>query len=219
MGYIEGVPRDQTIRFPDTLDEYISGDNPVRFIDAYVDHLDLDSAGFGRTEPAETGRPAYQPGDLLKLYIYGYLQGIRSSRKLETESKRNVELMWLLGKLSPDHKTIADFRRDNRTAFKQVFRNFCLLCRKLELFASPSPCSAPRCGDFEPRPGLWMSAAVMRARPGDATGCGARKVGAFSTAGGGGVVWSAVLSYPVAPTGEPDDSPRLATGGGGAHGG
>ncbi len=126
MGYIEGVPRDQTIRFPDTLDEYISGDNPVRFIDAYIDHLDLEAAGFNRTEPAATGRPAYQPGDLLKLYIYGYLQGIRSSRNLETESRRNVELMWLLGKLSPDHRTIADFRRDNRRAFKQLFRNFCL---------------------------------------------------------------------------------------------
>jgi transposase len=134
MGYIEGTPREQHLLFPDVIEEYITEDNPVRFIDAFVDHLDLDEAGFTRSQPASTGRPAYDPGDLLKLYIYGYLNRIRSSRKLEQEAQRNVELMWLLRKLAPDFKTIADFRKDNPKAFKKVFREFTLLCRKLELF-------------------------------------------------------------------------------------
>ncbi|MGB7096790.1 MAG: IS1182 family transposase, partial [Anaerolineales bacterium] len=129
-----GTPREQAIIFPETVEEYISDDNPVRFIDAFVDQLDLQAAGFQRTLPSETGRPPYAPGDLLKLYIYGYLNRIRSSRKLEQEAARNVEVMWLLRKLKPDFKTIADFRKDNRNAFKQVFREFILLCRKLELF-------------------------------------------------------------------------------------
>jgi transposase len=134
MGYIQGTPREQAILFPETIEEYISDDNPVRFIDAFVDQLDLQVAGFQRTLPSETGRPPYAPGDLLKLYIYGYLNRIRSSRKLEQEAARNIEVMWLLRKLKPDFKTIADFRKDNRNAFKQVFREFTLLCRKLELF-------------------------------------------------------------------------------------
>jgi transposase len=134
MGYIQGTPREQAILFPETIEEYISDDNPVRFIDAFVDQLDLQAAGFQRTLPSETGRPPYAPGDLLKLYIYGYLNRIRSSRKLEQEAARNIEVMWLLRKLKPDFKTIADFRKDNRNAFKQVFRDFILLCRKLELF-------------------------------------------------------------------------------------
>ena len=134
MGYIQGTPREQTILFPETIEEYISDDNPVRFVDAFVDQLDLQAAGFQRTLPSETGRPPYAPGDLLKLYIYGYLNRIRSSRKLEQEAARNIEVMWLLRKLKPDFKTIADFRKDNRNAFKQVFREFILLCRKLELF-------------------------------------------------------------------------------------
>ena len=134
MGYIQGTPREQSILFPETIEEYISDDNPVRFIDAFVDQLDLQAAGFQRTLPSETGRPPYAPGDLLKLYIYGYLNRIRSSRKLEQEAARNVEVMWLLRKLKPDFKTIADFRKDNRNAFKQVFREFILLCRKLDLF-------------------------------------------------------------------------------------
>jgi len=134
MGYIQGTPREQAILFPETMEEYISDDNPVRFIDAFVDQLDLQAAGFQRTLPSEIGRPPYAPGDLLKLYIYGYLNRIRSSRKLEQEATRNIEVMWLLRKLKPDFKTIADFRKDNRNAFKQVFREFILLCRKLELF-------------------------------------------------------------------------------------
>jgi transposase len=136
MRHITGIPRQQLVLFPESLDEYISADNPVRFIDAFVDSLDLAAAGFTHTTLAETGRPPYDPRDLLKLYIYGYLNRMRSSRKLEQECQRNVEVMWLLGKLAPDHKTIADFRKDNRKAFKEVFKAFCLLCRELELFGA-----------------------------------------------------------------------------------
>jgi transposase len=134
MRYIEGTPREQKLLFPESIDEYITTDNPVRFVDAFVDSLDLAAVGFERATVAATGRPPYAPGDLLKLYIYGYLNRVRSSRKLEQECHRNVEVMWLLGKLKPDHKTIADFRKDNRQAFKEVFKAFCLLCRELELF-------------------------------------------------------------------------------------
>jgi transposase len=134
MRYIEGPSREQKLLFPESIDEYIAADNPVRFVDAFVDNLDLVAAGFKRTRLATTGRPPYAPGDLLKLYIYGYLNRVRSSRKLEQECQRNVEVMWLLRKLKPDHKTIADFRKDNRQAFKEVFKAFCLLCREMELF-------------------------------------------------------------------------------------
>ena len=134
MDFIRGVSREQGTLFPERLDDYISEENPVRFIDAFVDELDLKALGFARTSPAWTGRSPYRPQDLLKLYIYGYLNKIRSSRKLETETCRNVEVMWLLGKLSPDHKTIADFRKDNGKAFKGVFRAFSELCRRLDLF-------------------------------------------------------------------------------------
>jgi transposase len=120
--------------FPESLDEYVSDDNPVRFIDAFVDSLDLRALGFERAVPAETGRPPYNPGVLLKLYVYGYLNRIRSSRKLEREAQRNVELMWLLGKLTPDFKTIADFRRDNGQPIRAVFREFTQVCRRLELY-------------------------------------------------------------------------------------
>ena len=102
MSFVEGVNRDQLIMFPESLDEYIGEGNPVRFIDAYVDSLELQARGFQRAEPKATGRPPYHPGDLLKLYIYGYLNGVRSSRKSEKEAGRSVELMWLLGKLTPD---------------------------------------------------------------------------------------------------------------------
>ena len=116
------------------MEDYITEDNPVRFIDAFVSSLDLAGLGFLRAQPAETGRPAYDPGDLLRLYLYGYLNRVRSSRMLERETKVNLEVMWLLGKLAPDFKTIADFRRDNLAAIKQVCREFTLLCRKLKLF-------------------------------------------------------------------------------------
>src|SRR6266496_5876966 len=134
MDYIRGVTRNQVILFPETVEDYITADNPVRFIDAFVSSLDLAELGFNRAQPAETGRPAYDPGDLLRLYLYGYLNRVRSSRMLERETKVNLEVMWLLGKLSPDFKTIADFRRDNQAAIKAVCREFILLCRKLKLF-------------------------------------------------------------------------------------
>ena len=113
MGYIAGLAREQLILFPESLDEYITADNPVRFIDAWVDRLELAALGFSQTLPAATGRPGYDPRAILKLYLYGYLNRIRSSRKLEQECQRNVEVMWLMGKLALDHKTIADFRKDN----------------------------------------------------------------------------------------------------------
>ncbi len=134
MDYIRGVTRNQVVLFPESVEDYITAENPVRFIDAFVASLDLAGLGFNRAQPAETGRPAYDPGDLLRLYLYGYLNRVRSSRMLERETKVNVEVMWLLGKLSPDFKTIADFRRDNLKAIKQVCREFTLLCRKLKLF-------------------------------------------------------------------------------------
>lgn len=134
MGFVQGVHRNQVVMFPESLDEYVSDDNPVRFIDAFVDSLDLRALGFERAVPAETGRPPYNPGVLLKLYVYGYLNRIRSSRKLEREAQRNVELMWLLGKLTPDFKTIADFRRDNGQPIRAVFREFTQVCRRLELY-------------------------------------------------------------------------------------
>src|SRR5260370_28334043 len=134
MDYIRGVTRNQVILFPESVEDYITADNPVRFIDAFVSGLDLGELGFTRAQPAETGRPAYDPGDLLRLYLYGYLNRVRSSRMLERETKVNVAVMWLLGKLAPDFKTIADFRRDNLAAIKQVCREFTLLCRKLKLF-------------------------------------------------------------------------------------
>src|SRR5437879_4078372 len=134
MDYIRGVSREQVMLFPESVEDYITEDNPVRFIDAFVSGLDLAGLGFNRAQAAETGRPAYDPGDLLRLYLYGYLNRVRSSRMLERETKVNLEVMWLLGKLSPDFKTIADFRRDNLAAIKQVCREFTLLCRKLKLF-------------------------------------------------------------------------------------
>jgi transposase/IS5 family transposase len=134
MTYITGHDRSQLLLLPEAVDDYVGSDNPVRFIDAFVDGLDLAAAGFGRVAPKVTGRPAYAPGDLLKLYIYGYLNRVRSSRRLEAETHRNIEVIWLLRHLKPDFKTIADFRRDNRNAFRQVFREFVLLCRQLDLF-------------------------------------------------------------------------------------
>jgi transposase len=134
MAHISGHDRSQTLLFPESVDDYVGADNPVRFIDAFVDKLDLTAAGFVGVEPKATGRPGYAPADLLKLYIYGYLNRIRSSRRLEAETHRNIEVIWLLRHLRPDFKTIADFRRDNRAAFKPVFREFVLLCRQLDLF-------------------------------------------------------------------------------------
>jgi len=134
MVHISGHDRSQTLLLPEALDDYVGPDNPVRFIDAFVDGLDLAAAGFAGVHPQETGRPGYAPGDLLKLYIYGYLNQVRSSRRLEAETHRNVEVIWLLRHLKPDFKTIADFRSRNCHAFRQVFRRFVLLCRELDLF-------------------------------------------------------------------------------------
>ena len=133
--YIEGEDRSQSILFPESLEDYIAEDNPVRVIDVFVDELDLDRLGFEGMQPEVTGRPAYHPSVLLKLYIYGYLNRIQSSRRLERETQRNVELIWLTGKLMPDFKTIADFRKDNGRAIRNVCREFILLCRRLNLFS------------------------------------------------------------------------------------
>ena len=134
MGYIQGANRNQMLLMPENLEEYISCENPVRVIDAFVNTLDLLSLGFSKTIPAKEGRPAYNPSDLLKLYIYGYFNRLRSSRRLGKECVRNVELMWLLGKLTPDFRTISDFRKDNVKALKEVFRRFTKICLELDLF-------------------------------------------------------------------------------------
>jgi transposase len=134
MPHIAGHDRSQLLLLPESLDDYVGAENPVRFIEAFVEGLDLPAAGFARVEAEETGRPGYRPADLLKLYIYGYLNRIRSSRRLEAETHRNIEVIWLLRHLKPDFKTIADFRRDNRNAFRPVFRQFVLLCKQLDLF-------------------------------------------------------------------------------------
>jgi transposase len=148
MSYQQGMDRSQTDLLPACLEDYVRADAAVRFIEAFVEGLDLKKLGFQRSEPAALGRPPYDPADLLKLYLYGYLNRIRSSRRLEAETKRNLELMWLLRKLSPDFKTIADFRRDNRSCFKGVFKQFNLLCRKLELFGTTPPSN---CKSWWPR--------------------------------------------------------------------
>lgn len=134
MGYIEGEDRKQSVLFPEVLEDYISEENAVRFIDVFIEELDLAELGFVKAIAKETGRPPYDPGDLLRLYVYGYLNRTRSSRQLEREAGRNVELMWLLGKLRPDFKTIADFRKDNAPAIKKVCWEFTLWCKRLELF-------------------------------------------------------------------------------------
>ena len=132
--YIEGVDRSQSVLFPERLDDWVDEDSTVRVIDVFVDELDLQVLGFERAEPADTGRPAYHPGTLLKIYVYGYLNRVQSSRRLEAEARRNIELLWLTGRLAPDFKTIADFRRDNGVAIRSVCREFVLVCQRLHLF-------------------------------------------------------------------------------------
>src|SRR5712675_201934 len=129
MSFIEGTDRDQSLLFPEVIDDYIEKDNPVRFIEAFVESQDLAKLGFTHATPEGTGRPPYDPVDLSKLYIYGYLNKIRSSRQLESATHRNIELLWLLRKLHPDFKTIADFRRDNGEGLKKLCRQFTLLCK------------------------------------------------------------------------------------------
>jgi transposase len=134
--HVNGNHRKQTVLFPDTLDDYVDKENPVRFIDAFIDSLNLEKLGFKHALPSETGRPSYDPSDLLKLYVYGYLNQIRSSRKLERECHRNLEVMWIMKKLAPDFKTIADFRKNNVDCIKPVFKEFVYLCRSLDLYGA-----------------------------------------------------------------------------------
>jgi len=136
--FVEGADRGQSTLFPECLDDWIDENNPVRVIDAFVDTLDLGELAFEGVEPAETGRPAYHPSALLKLYVYGYLNRVQSSRRLEREAGGNVELMWLLGRLVPDHKTVADFRKDNGRAIRKVCARFVELCREMGLLATAS---------------------------------------------------------------------------------
>ncbi len=136
--FIEGEDRVQSTLFPERLEDWVGDDNPVRVIDVFVDELDLGGLGFGRVAPRATGRPGYHPSVLLKLYIYGYLNRVQSSRRLEREAGRNVEVMWLTGRLVPDHKTIADFRKDKGRAIRRVCSQFVALCRQLELFGDAS---------------------------------------------------------------------------------
>ena len=128
--FVEGEDRTQTTLLPECLEDYVGEDNPVRVVEVFVDELDLGGLGFEGVDPAATGRPAYHTSVLLKIYIYGYLNRIQSSRRLERECQRNIELMWLTGRLAPDFKTIADFRRDNGPAIRMVCRQFVLLCRE-----------------------------------------------------------------------------------------
>ena len=136
--FVEGVDRGQTTLFPECLEDWIGEDNPVRVVDVFVEELDLAELGFGGVDPEATGRPSYHPSILLKLYIYGYLNRVQSSRRLEYEAGRNVEVMWLLGRLVPDHKTIADFRKDNGAAIRKVCAHFIALCRAMGLLTQAS---------------------------------------------------------------------------------
>ena len=134
-GFIQGEDRSQATLFPERLDDYVAEDSSVRVIDVFIDELDLSDLGF-KTQPNDTGRPAYHPTTMLKLFVYGYLNRVHSSRRLEREAQRNVELMWLTGRLAPDFKTIADFRKDNGVPIRLVCRQFVILCRNLNLFAN-----------------------------------------------------------------------------------
>ena len=131
--FVEGIDRGQTTLFPECLEDWIDDDNPVRVVDVFVEELDLDELEFGGVDPEATGRPSYHPSVLLKLYFYGYLNRVQSSRRLEHEAGRNVEVMWLTGRLAPDHKTIADFRKDNGGAIRKACAQFIVLCRAMGL--------------------------------------------------------------------------------------
>jgi transposase len=136
--FVAGADRAQSTLLPESLDDWVDESNPVRVIDAFVDALNVGELGFDGVEPAATGRPSYHPSSLLKLYIYGYLNRVQSSRRLEREAGRNLEVMWLLGRLAPDHKTIADFRKDNGGAIKKVCARFVELCRRMGLLTKAS---------------------------------------------------------------------------------
>jgi transposase len=132
-GFVTGADRSQGTMFPERLEDYVTEDNPVRVIDFFVDQLDLAQLGFGGINPNPMGRPAYHPAVMLKVYIYGYLNRVQSSRRLERECQRNIEVMWLTGRLAPDFKTIADFRKDNGAAIRKVCREFVVLCGRAGL--------------------------------------------------------------------------------------
>ena len=136
--FIEGADRDQATFLPECLEDWIDDDNPVRVIDVFIDTLDFGDLGFAGIDPQSTGRPAYHPSVLLKLYVYGYLNAVQSSRRLEREAGRNVEVMWLTRRLVPDHKTIAEFRKDNGPAIRKVCARFVELCRRLGLLSVAS---------------------------------------------------------------------------------
>ena len=133
--FVEGEERGLAYLLPASLDDYVAEDNPVRVVEVFIDELDLGALGFEGVQPASTGRPAYHPSTMLKLYLYGYLNRVQSSRRLEREAGRNIELMWLAGRLAPDFKTIANFRRDNGAAIRAVCAQFVVLCRRLGLFS------------------------------------------------------------------------------------
>ncbi len=137
-GFVEGVNREQSTLFPARLEDYVAEDNLVRVVDVFVDNLDLDKLGFVRVQPLDMGRPGYHPRTMLKIYVYGYLNRVPSSRRLERECQRNIELIWLTGQLAPDFKTIADFRKDNGQAIREACRTFVVLCRKLDLLSVAS---------------------------------------------------------------------------------
>ena len=137
-GYVEGANREQSALFPERLEDWIDENNPVRVVDVFVDALNLAELDLARTPPGRMGRPKYRPSMLLKLYIYGYLNKVQSSRRLEREAGRNVEVMWLTGRLAPDHKTIADFRKDNGKAISKVCAQFVQLCRQIGLLTKVS---------------------------------------------------------------------------------
>src|SRR5205809_7464030 len=136
--FVEGTDRGQSTLFPEYLEDWIDENNPVRVIDVFVDELDLAELGFDGVAPETTGRPSYHPSVLLKLYIYGYLNRVQSSRRLEREASRNVEVMWLTGRLVPDHKAIADFRKDNGPAIRKVCAQFVAVCREIGLLTTAS---------------------------------------------------------------------------------
>src|SRR5918993_3741656 len=146
--FVEGGVRRQVTLLPECLDDYVAADNPVRIIEAFVDELDLAALGFAGVAPEVTGRPAYHPATLLKIYIYGYLNRVPSSRRLERESQRNLELIWLTGRLMPDFKTIADFRRNNGPAIRAACAQFVVLCRKLNLFTRAVVAIRAACAQF-----------------------------------------------------------------------
>src|SRR5437016_6507418 len=133
--FIDGEDRLQQTLLPHSLEDYVGAENPVRVIEAFIDELDLAALGFAGMMPAVTGRPAYHPSTLLKIYLYGYLNRVQSSRRLERETQRNIELMWLTGRLMPDFKTIADFRKDNGPAIRATYRPLVILCRQMHLYA------------------------------------------------------------------------------------